>query len=42
MFDRDFWTRVEARKAEIMIPKKIDTRYIKAIYDDETGEKYGK
>ena len=42
MFHRDFWTRVEARKAEIMVPSKIDTRYIKAIYDDVTGERYGK
>ncbi len=42
MFHKDFWTRVEARKAEIMIPDKINTQYIKAIYDDITGEKYGK
>ena len=42
MFHRDFWTRVEARKAEIMISDIIDTKYIKAIYDDVTGEKYGK
>ncbi len=42
MFHKDFWTRVEARKAEIMIPDKIDIRYIKAIYDDITGVRYGK
>ncbi len=42
MFHKDFWTRVKARKAEIMIPDKIDIRYIKAIYDDITGARYGK
>ena len=42
MFHRDFWTRVEGRKAEIMVPSKIDTYYIKAIYDGITGAQYGK
>jgi len=42
MFHRDFWTRLEARKAEIMVPNKIDINYIKAIYDGNTGVQYGK
>lgn len=42
MFHNDFWTKVEARKAEIMIPERIDMSYLKAIYDTRTGVRYGK
>jgi hypothetical protein len=32
MFSRDFWTRVEARKAEIMVANRIDTDKILGVY----------
>lgn len=33
LHERDFWKRVEARKAEVMVLEKIDPKYIIGVYN---------